>query len=335
MTRVIRMSLSCALLVLAACGSPQDQAAEESTTTSSTETSLVTSTTSVPDTTVPEPTTTTTSPNDDDGAGDAESLLSSLDASTEITSGRIEGSIEMTGLDDSTTGVSEGVILFSSSFDATTGDSSFLMDMSSLIGSIETDETDPFGQMAAGMFSDIEFRQIGDTAYVRFPLFTAMFGAETEWVSMSADEGDDFASDFETFPADPNELIATFDEQGASVEVVGNEAVNGVDAIHYRVSLDTDAMELTAEEQAELAESGIFASGVIPLEIWISEDGYMVRMIMEIDGSGMDALADEQFETMTLRYDLFDVNGDVVIEPPPASQVTSMEELEGAFSFDP
>lgn len=332
MTRIIRMSLSCALLVLAACGSPQDHAAEESTTTSSTETSLVTSTTSVPDTTVPEPTTTTTSPNDDDGAGDAESLLSSLDASTEITSGRIEGSIEMTGLDDSTTGVSEGVILFSSSFDATTGDSSFLMDMSSLIGSIETDETDPFGQMAAGMFSDIEFRQIGDTAFVRFPLFTAMFGAETEWVSMPADEGDDFASDFETFPADPNELIANFDEQGASVEVVGNEAVNGVDAIHYRVSLDTDAMELTAEE---LAESGIFANGVIPLEIWISEDGYMVRMIMEIDGSGMDALADEQFETMTLRYDLFDVNGDVVIEPPPASQVTSMEELEGAFSFDP
>lgn len=333
MTRVIRISLSCALLVLAACGSPQDQATEQSTT-SSTETSLATSTTSVPDTTVPEPTTTTTFPNDD-GANDTESLLSSLDASTEITSGRIEGSIEMTGLDDSTTGVSEGVILFSSSFDAATGDSSFLMDMSSLVGSIETDETDPFGQMAAGMFSDIEFRQLGDTAYVRFPLFTAMFGAETEWVSMPAEEGDDFASDFETMPADPNELIATFDEQGASVEVVGNEAVNGVEAIHYRVSLDTDAMELTAEEQAELAESGIFANGVIPLEIWISEDGYMVRMIMEIDGSGMDAPTDEQFETMTLRYDLFDVNGDVVIEPPPASQVTSMEELEGAFSFDP
>jgi hypothetical protein len=333
-TRVIRIGLSCALLLLAACGSPQDQSAEQSTT-SSTETSLATSTTSVPDTTVPEPTTTTTSPNDDDGEGDTESLLSSLDASAEITSGRIEGSIEMTGLDDSTSGVSEGVILFSSSFDATTGDSSFLMDMSSLMGSIEADETDPFGQMAAGMFSDIEFRQIGDTAYVRFPLFTAMFGAETEWVSMPAEEGDDFASDFETMPTDPNELIATFDTQGASVEVVSNEAVNGVEAIHYRVSLDTDAMELTAEEQAELAESGIFGNSVIPLEIWISEDGYMVRMIMEIDGSGMDAPTDEQFETMTLRYDLFDVNGDVVIEPPPASQVTSMEELEGAFSFDP
>lgn len=332
MTRVVKMSLSCALLLLAACGSPQDQAAEESTT-SSTEPALVTSTTTVPDTTLPEPTTRTTPPNN--GAGDAESLMSSLDASSEIKSGRIEGSIEMTGLDDSATGVSEGVILFSTSFDATTGDSSFLMDMSSLMGSIETAETDPFGQMAAGMFSDIEFRQIGDTAYVRFSFFTAMFGAETEWVSMPAEEGEDFASDFETFPADPNELIATFDEQGASVELVGSEAVNGVEAIHYRVSLDTDAMELTAEEQTELAESGIFANGVIPLEIWISEDGYMVRMIMEIDGSGMETPPDEQFDTMTLRYDLFDVNGDVVVEAPPASQVTSMEELEGAFSFDP
>jgi hypothetical protein len=47
-----------------------------------------------------------------------------------------------------------------------------------------------------------------------------------------------------------------------------------------------------------------------------------------------DAPLDEQFDFMTLRYDLFDVNGDVVVETPPSSQVTSVEDLYGAISFD-
>jgi hypothetical protein len=68
---------------------------------------------------------------------------------------------------------------------------------------------------------------------------------------------------------------------------------------------------------------------VIPLDLWISDDGFMVRMIMEIDGSGIDAPPEESFDTMTLRYDFFDMNGEVVIEEPPASQVTAIEDLEG------
>jgi hypothetical protein len=328
----------CALLALAACGGPQE-AAEESTTTAP---MPATTEASGPDTTVAEPvsTSSTVAPGatsttgvsaDDDGT---DSLLASLDGDAEITSGRIEGSIEMTGLDDSTSGVSEATILFSTSFDSTTGDSSFSMDMSSLMGGAEPDPEDPFAGMAAGFLGEMEMRQIGDTAYVKFPFFTAMFGAETDWVSMPADEGDEFTSDFEAVPTDPNEFIDQFDEAGASVEVVGTETVNGVDATHYRVLLDMDAMDLSAAEQAELAESGVLTAGEVPLDLWISSDGYMVRMVMEIDGTGMDVPPEEQFETMTMRYDFFDINATVVIEPPPASDVTPMEELEGAFGFD-
>ncbi len=73
------------------------------------------------------------------------------------------------------------------------------MDMSSFLDSVEIEGDDPFAEFAAGMLGEIAFRQIGDTAYVKFPFFTAMLGSETEWVSMPADEGDAFASDFETF----------------------------------------------------------------------------------------------------------------------------------------
>jgi hypothetical protein len=37
---------------------------------------------------------------------------------------------------------------------------------------------------------------------------------------------------------------------------------------------------------------------------------------------------------MSLRYDLFDINGDITIEAPPAADVTSLEDLEGMFDFE-
>jgi len=313
-------------LVLAACGAPQNEPA----TTTSSASAETTTTEAESTTTTSAEATTTTAP---EGKGES-SLLASLDAESTITSARVEGSFEMTGLDDSTTGVSEGVILFSSAFDTETGNSEFLMDMSSFMDSVEIEDDEPFGDVAAGMFSEIAFRQIGDTAYVKFPFFTAMLGSETEWVSMPAEEGDSFTSDFEMFPTDPSEIIENFDEEGASIEEVGTETVNGVVATHYRITLDPEAMDLSAEEEAELADSGVLTTGVIPMDIWISEDGYMTRMVMVIDGTGLDSASGEEFETMTMTYNVFDVNAGVVIEEPPADQVTPMEDLEGAFNLD-
>lgn len=312
-------------LVLAACGTPQNEAP----TTTSSAPAETTTTEPAPSTTTTTAATTTTAP---EAEGDG-SLMASLDAESTVTSARVEGTIEMTGLDDSTIGVSEGVVLFFSAFDTETGDSEFLMDMSSFMDSVEI-EGDDLVPDTPGMFSEIAFRQIGDTAYIKFPFFTAMLGSETEWVSMPADDGDAFASDFEIFPTDPTELMEKFDEEGASIEEIGTETVNGVEATHYRITLDPEAMDLSAEEEAELADSGVLTTGTIPMDIWISEEGYMARMIMVIDATELDPASGEDFETMTMTYDVFDVNAGVVIEEPPADQVTSMEDLEGSFDFD-
>lgn len=327
MARRMYVGFLCMALLVAACGTPQGEP-EETTTTSTTA--------PAPDTTVPESTTTTAPPTTTapEAEGDR-SLLASLDADAAVNSARVEGSIEMTGLDDSTTGVSEAVILFSSAFDTASGNSEFAMDMSSFMDSVEVEEDDPFADVAAGMFGEIAFRQLGDTAYLKFPFFTAMLGAETEWVSMPAEEGDEFAREFELFPTDPEDILENFDGDGASIEEVGTETVNGVQATHYRITLDPEAMDLSAEEEVELADSGILTTAVIPMDIWISDDGYMVRMLMVIDGAGIETPeGGEDFETMTMAYDVFDVNGDIVIEAPPADQVTVIEDLEGAFGLD-
>ena len=54
-------------------------------------------------------------------------------------------------------------------------------------------------------------------------------------------------------------------------------------------------------------------------------------MVMEIDAS----MAPEgDFDTMSVRYDMFDIGQPVVVEAPPADQVTAIEDLEfGSFDF--
>jgi hypothetical protein len=92
---------------------------------------------------------------------------------------------------------------------------------------------------------------------------------------------------------------------------------------------------MSAEDRAHLEASGILAHGVVPLDLWISDAGHLVRMILEIDGSTIESPEGEGFEAMVVRYDAFDINGEVRIEAPPASDVTDVESLElGDMGFD-
>jgi hypothetical protein len=37
---------------------------------------------------------------------------------------------------------------------------------------------------------------------------------------------------------------------------------------------------------------------------------------------------------MSMRYDMFELNSPIVIDPPPADEVTDADDLEFAFGFD-
>jgi hypothetical protein len=186
------------------------------------------------------------------------------------------------------------------------------------------------------MLGETEFRQIGDRGYVRAGFFSMMLGTETAWISMPADDGAEFATGLESAPTDPHEILAGYDDAAATVEILGEESVNGMSATHYRISIDATTLteELSADERAEFEESGLLAIGVLPIDLWITAEGYLVRMILEIDGSDAES-PDEEFETMKLSFDMYDINGPVVIEEPPASEVTAVEDLElGEFDFE-
>ena len=310
----------------------ESKPAVETSTTAAAE-PAATSTTST--TQAPATESTTTTVVDTGELSEVDALFASIKTDDEITSGRVEGTISITGLDEQEGGPSEVSMAFSTAFDLATGNSSFLMDTSSLAEGAATDPDDPFAELGAAMLGEMEFRQVGDRGYMRAGFFSLMLGSETEWLSMPADDGAEFATGFEAAPTDPHEVLGTYEGAAADVEDLGEESVNGTTATHYRITVDATGLmeELSAEERAEAEASGVLAIGVLPIDLWITDGGYLVRMILEIDGTEAESL-DGEFETMKMSFDMFDINRPVSIEAPPADRVTAVEDLDmGGFDF--
>ena len=310
-------------------GSPVTEAAPVTTAPSTTTTTVSpATTTTTPPTTTTQATTTTTIAS---GSPELLAMQSAFERSAEVTTGRMEGLIEVSGLDPSQ-GFTEMVIPFGGAFDNVSGNFSFYMDMTS-IAAAAGDELPP---EFADLFGEMEVRQIGDTAYLKFPLFTALFGAETPWISMPAEEGEVASGFMTTSPGNPSDILGSFEDAGATVDVIGTETVNGVNTTHYRAVFDMETLlaQATPEERAQLEAQGPIPADSMPMDVWISDDGFVVRFVMEIDGSAVETTPDESFDRMLLQYDLFDLGSDVVIEPPPPGEVTDIEELEGSFGFE-
>ena len=339
-----RVALVAIGLVLAACGGADLEAAAstiESTATTNVSVEVdTTSTTAAPSSTTSEPVTTTTTTSTTSTTAVAQSasseayraLTARVQEAGEPTSARMEGTMRIVGPADAT-GVAEISMPFSLAFDES-GDSSFSMDMSGIAGAIG-EEDDPMG--LAAMFGAMEVRTIGDTAYLKFGFFTSMMGAETEWVSMPAEEGAGFESDMQqNMPSDPSTMLEGYEGADAEVTKLGRETVNGVEADHYLITIDAAGYleELSPSERAELEADGPIPDGDLPMELWISDEGHVVRMLVEVDGAAVDhASPEEAFERMTFTFDVYDINQPVTIEAPPAEQVTAVEDLESAFDF--
>ncbi len=322
------------MLVAAACGGGDDVATQAPTTTSADGTATTTTagtdaTTAAPDTTTAAPDTTTTAVTGTESS--LAVLREALAQNTGETSARMAGSLELSGAADM-----DGTftILFEGAFkDSTTF--SFTMDMSSILDALPEDEQIP--PEFAGMFSDIEIRQIDDVVYTRFPFFSLFLGVQTEWISTSATEGS-AADAFASSPANPSEIFDSLEGADAEVSEIGRETVRDVETTHYRAVFDIEGLKesLSPEELAQLEDdlpAGAFPNG-LPMEFWIGDDGRVYRFVMDIAGDDVEFTSDDEaFSRMVMTYEIFDYGVDVVVEAPPADQVTDGGDLGGLIDF--
>lgn len=68
-----------------------------------------------------------------------------------------------------------------------------------------------------------------------------------------------------------------------------------------------------------------------PIDIWLGEDGNVYRYSIEVDASAAGADT-EEFLGMTMVFEMWDYGATIVIEPPPADDIATEDDL--GFSFD-
>ena len=342
MSRIKITSLIAALgVIFAACGggtaeTTTSEAPDVATTAAPTTTQAPAATTAAPETTTVAPTTTAApSTTSAPAAVTAElaAFRAAVSETTEVTSAQMEGAIVVTGAED--LGTDEPVaVVFSGAFDNDTGDFAFSVDLSGFMAAADDAEIPP---EFADLMTAIEMRQIGDTAYVRMAFLSMFLGAETDWLSMPAEDADsmgDFTGGF--VPATQTDILEVFERVDATVEDLGPDEVRDVATTHYRVTVDVAALVEAGDEEALEA---LELSGPVPLDelavdFWIGADDLVYRFVMEIDGDDVETEPGEGFETMSLTFETFGYNEPINIEAPDPADVTDVEDLDFGGFFE-
>jgi hypothetical protein len=153
----------------------------------------------------------------------------------------------------------------------------------------------------------LTFTEIGDQAYSVFPGFGCITGTADEMGGTA----DDFSGVIET-----DDLVGDIED----AEYLGEETLDGVPTFHYRFD------ESNAQQEGGLDD--------MEGHVYISqEDGYVVRLL--VDGVGeLDLFdtGDVQESAVHIEYNVTDVNGAFVVEPPEscAGAGTDYPVIEGA-----
>lgn len=260
---------------------------------------------------------------------------------TEAQSFRYEMDFGLSGLADM-----PGVSLnFSASgeADAENGRVRFTMDLSPLVAILGVSGLTPAEQAEMDQFlgdGSVEMIVSTDRLYMRWPLISTLFGANTPWVSLDQAElfGDDMVPPTTaSFGYDPSMTLA-FLESLADVEELGNEDVRGVATTHYRgvITWDTVLEQLPPEERA-LLESDLQAAGTpeipfstMPIDVWVDADNLVRRYSMTMDlaqmATGMGEPATDAGGVFTFSYELFDFGEPIIVQLPLDADVTPLTE---------
>jgi hypothetical protein len=168
-----------------------------------------------------------------------------------------------------------------------------------------------FSQGQVEQSGTFEMITIGDTSY----MVTQDEDGERSCVAMSSDED-----------TQPEQGLFSPDVMGgvSGAKYVGEETVNGLRAKHY-----------TWKEGSLGALGFASAEG----EVWVAVDGeYVVKYTAEATGKGMLFGTTEEEGTVTIEYNLTEVNGSFQIEPPadceaPATDIPIMPDAQEKSAF--
>ncbi len=164
----------------------------------------------------------------------------------------------------------------------------------------------------AALGNSIGYIQMGDQAYTRLG---------EEWIAVPADES---APDINEFLfIRPSDIVDNLDK----MERVGEETLNGREALHLRADRDTlveidennsSGMDLEKVEEAQM-------------DIWVdAEENFVVKMELVAEGKGLNDADPDLEGRLELLVEYYDINEEFEIElPEGVDEAATLPDLEG------
>jgi hypothetical protein len=171
-------------------------------------------------------------------------------------------------------------------------------------------------------------RYVDGTAYIEATGLPEL-ESPTAWVSLDSDDLGAAELDLRAFSSLGGEqgegdipalsldaMLDRLEAEGLSATEVGPDEVRGQPATHYAIEADPDA-----GADAEL----------VSLDVWVDADGYLRRMTATTHDIGLGGDTDREpffsLPAATLTLEVWDVDAEISIEAPPASEVTPLDDI--------
>lgn len=172
------------------------------------------------------------------------------------------------------------------------------------------------------MGTEFEMRMVDQHLYMRLPDAGRPAGLTTAWVGMPVT-----AAGAGSYTGSPSAsgMIDALRGVSSDIEELGRDEVNGQDAVGYRVTVDMErALQQVPEADRARAQESmaqIAAMGIkdMPMEVWVTDAGLPVRMVMELENAGAGA-------GMRMQIDYVDFGLPVDITAPAAEDTTMVQD---------
>jgi hypothetical protein len=143
----------------------------------------------------------------------------------------------------------------------------------------------------------IEYIQVENQVWIRYG---------EEWMQSTSDTTGDIADDFGSGLTTGSDWVD--DVEDDDYEYVGKENVNGIQTRHYRATYNENWLALLGDQGPDDISEGT-------ADVWIADENnlpsFVVRFEAEITGT-----SDSESVTGRLTQEVYDINTNIVIEPP-------------------
>jgi hypothetical protein len=274
-------------------------------------------------------------------AGGATLVLAAAETTAAVTDVRISMTAEMGGLPEF-----DGAIVSFSMEAAIAGDGSrgqLVVDFGDLMAVVPVDDLAGLGAAANMISEPIEMRFADHMVYVSSGFIDWLFPVDTPWVAFPAESDTPGDVGFDTDALSVAELMMVLKGMEADPEVVGREMIDGVDTTHVRGRFSAERLaELGGEFDLggfdlggfgldDFDPTGLRGTEVdgLDVDVWIGDDDLVRRLRFGLDDlSGLDTEAPgDAFVSFTI--DFSDIGRPVVVDIPPASEVTVLGDIFG------